>query len=75
MIEKFVSLVTDDLILEKAERLAIMFGLSVQQLLEYSGDLLLSQERFKHAIALYRLSKVYSVLPNKIILFYFINIC
>lgn len=57
-IEKFVHLVTEELKFEKAERLAIMFGLSVQQLLEYSGDLLLSQERFKHAITLYRLSKV-----------------
>lgn len=57
VIEKFVHLVTEELIFEKAERLAIMFGLSVQQLLEYSGDLLLSQERFKHAITLYRLSK------------------
>ncbi|GLV44383.1 claret [Carabus blaptoides fortunei] len=57
VIEKFVSLVSDNLVLDKADRLATMFGLSVQQLLEYSGDLLLSQEKFKHAIALYRLSK------------------
>jgi hypothetical protein len=44
--------------LEKAERLALVFGLNLQQLLESAGDIKLSAKEFPQAIALYKLSRV-----------------
>ena len=44
--------------LEKAEKLALVFGLNLQQLLEGAGDLKLHGREFPQAIALYKLSRV-----------------
>lgn len=44
--------------LERAERLAVVFGLNLQSLLENAGDILLSNKEFPQAIVLYKLSRV-----------------
>jgi hypothetical protein len=44
--------------IEKAERLAVVFGLNLQQVLEFAGDLKLSAKEFPQAISLYRVSRV-----------------
>lgn len=49
--------------LEKAERLALVFGLNLQHLLENAGDILLSNKEFPQAIVLYKLSRV-NIFPN-----------
>ena len=54
----FMDLVLTYQAIEKAEKLALVFGLNLQQLLEVAGDLKLSAKEFPQAIALYRVSKV-----------------
>jgi hypothetical protein len=44
--------------LEKAEQLAVLFGLNMQQLLEAAADQKLDDGQFSHAITLYKLSRV-----------------
>lgn len=56
--EVFMDLVLTYQAIAKAEKLAAVFGLNLQQLLEVAGDLKLSAKEFPQAIALYRLSKV-----------------
>lgn len=43
---------------EKAAKLAIVFGINAQQLLEQAGDILLSNKQFPRAVACYKLAKV-----------------
>lgn len=57
VIEKLVELLSTGRFFRDVELLTQVFGLSAQQLLEYSGDIALSQERFAQAISFYRLSK------------------
>jgi hypothetical protein len=56
--EVFMDLVLTYQALEKAERLALVFGLNHQQLLEFAGDLKLSAKEFPQAISLYKVSRV-----------------
>ncbi|XP_021913956.1 uncharacterized protein LOC110827029 isoform X3 [Zootermopsis nevadensis] len=56
-VEIFMDLVLKHQAIEKAERLALVFGLNLQQLLESAGDLKLSAKEFPQAIALYKLSR------------------
>nr|XP_015840194.1 PREDICTED: uncharacterized protein LOC103312885 [Tribolium castaneum] len=58
-INKFVHLVTVDNDLEKAERLSIIFGLNIQQLLEGCGDLMITKGSFHSGIILYKQAKVH----------------
>jgi len=44
--------------LEKAEQLAVLFGLNKQHLLEAAADQKLEENQFSHAITLYKLSRV-----------------
>jgi len=59
--EVFMDLVLTYQAIEKAEKLALVFGLNLQQLLEVAGDLKLSAKEFPQAIALYKVSKVCKV--------------
>jgi hypothetical protein len=56
--EVFMDLVLTYQEIEKAEKLALVFGLNLQQLLEAAGDIKLSAKEFPQAIALYKVSKV-----------------
>jgi hypothetical protein len=56
--EVFMDLALTYQAIEKAEKLALVFGLNLQQLLEVAGDLKLSAKEFPQAIALYKVSKV-----------------
>lgn len=47
--------------LEKAERICTIYGINLQKLLEFAGDIKLSDLEFPTAIALYKLSKVSKV--------------
>lgn len=53
----FMHFVCEENNIEKAEKLAIIFGLNFQMLLEQAGDLLLANSRFMDAITLYKLSR------------------
>lgn len=44
--------------LEKAGKLATIFGLNGQHFLEYAGDIFLSNKEFSRAVASYKISKV-----------------
>ncbi|XP_066992544.2 uncharacterized protein ca [Anabrus simplex] len=55
--EVFLELVLKHQELEKAERLALIFGLNLQELLEHAGDHKLAAREFPQAIALYKLSR------------------
>nr|CAD7440029.1 unnamed protein product [Timema bartmani] len=55
--EIFMELVLTYQELEKAEKIAVMFGLNLQELLELAGDLKLAAEEFPQAITLYKLSR------------------
>ena len=54
----FMELVLKNNDLEKATKLAIVFGINAQQLLEQAGDILLTNKEFPRAVACYKLSKV-----------------
>lgn len=54
----FMELVLKDNEPEKAAKLAVVFGINAQQLLEQAGDILLSNKQFSRAVACYKLSKV-----------------
>lgn len=54
----FMELVLKNNELEKAAKLAIIFGINAQQLLEQAGDILLMNKEFPRAVACYKLSKV-----------------
>lgn len=63
--------------MEKAGKLALIFGLNVQQLLELAGDILLSNKQPAKAEVLYKISRVN--LPPEIVwqtmfLFYFYHV-
>lgn len=53
----FMELVLKNNELEKAAKLAIIFGINAQQLLEQAGDILLMNKEFPRAVACYKLSK------------------
>ncbi|CAK9809769.1 X-linked retinitis pigmentosa GTPase regulator homolog [Anthophora plagiata] len=53
----FMELVLKNNELEKAAKLAILFGINAQQLLEQVGDILLMNKDFPRAVACYKLSK------------------
>ncbi|XP_076673695.1 RCC1 and BTB domain containing protein claret [Andrena cerasifolii] len=53
----FMELVLKDNEPEKAAKLAIVFGINAQQLLEQAGDILLSNKQFPRAVACYKLAK------------------
>ncbi|XP_012265195.2 uncharacterized protein LOC105691366 isoform X1 [Athalia rosae] len=57
LLSVFMDLVLKYKELEKAERLALVFGLNLQHLLENAGDILLSNKEFPQAIVLYKLSR------------------
>lgn len=44
--------------LDKAKRLAKIFGLHVRQLLEYAGDILLANDKFYQATTMFKEAKV-----------------
>ncbi|KAH0822267.1 hypothetical protein GEV33_000524 [Tenebrio molitor] len=58
-INKFVHYVTVENDLEKAEKLSLIFGLNLQQLLEACGDLMISKGSFHSGIILYKQAKVH----------------
>nr|XP_023021233.1 uncharacterized protein LOC111509680 isoform X1 [Leptinotarsa decemlineata] len=58
-VRKFVQYVTDEHNLGKAEKLSIVFGLNIQQLLESCGDLLISRGSYHSGIILYKQAKVH----------------
>lgn len=53
--------------LQKAGKLAMIFGLNGQQLLEYAGDIFLSNKEFSRAVASYKMSRVSKGLITKYI--------
>ncbi|XP_065332250.1 uncharacterized protein ca isoform X2 [Cloeon dipterum] len=55
--ELFMQMALDSNQLENAERLAVLFGLNLQTLLEAAADQKLEERQFSHAITLYKLSK------------------
>ncbi|XP_046477721.1 uncharacterized protein ca [Neodiprion pinetum] len=57
LLSVFMDLVLKHKELEKAERLALVFGMNLQHLLENAGDILLSNKEFSRAIVLYKLSR------------------
>nr|CAH7724512.1 unnamed protein product [Callosobruchus chinensis] len=58
-IRKFVEYVTDENDLERAEKISLIFGLNMQQLLESCGDLLISRGSYHSGIILYKQAKVH----------------
>ncbi|XP_076231996.1 RCC1 and BTB domain containing protein claret [Calliopsis andreniformis] len=56
LLSLFMELVLKDNEPEKAAKLAVIFGINVQQLLEQAGDILLSNKKFSRAVACYKLS-------------------
>ncbi|XP_019873194.2 uncharacterized protein LOC109601394 [Aethina tumida] len=58
-VRKFVEYVTEENNLEKAEKISIIFGLNLQQLLECCGDLFVSRGSFHSGIILYKQAKVH----------------
>lgn len=52
--------------LEKAGKLAMIFGLNGQHLLEYAGDMFLSNKEFSRAVTSYKLSKVDKLIISNI---------
>lgn len=61
----FMELVLKHNDLERAAKLAIVFGINAQQLLEQAGDILLTNQEFSRAVACYKLSKVSSQRTKK----------
>ncbi|XP_059473427.1 uncharacterized protein LOC132195443 isoform X2 [Neocloeon triangulifer] len=55
--ELFMLMALDSGQLESAEKLAVLFGLNMQNLLEAAADQRLEERQFSHAITLYKLSK------------------
>ncbi|XP_029664536.1 uncharacterized protein LOC115236290 isoform X3 [Formica exsecta] len=53
----FMELILKKNELQKAGRLAMIFGLNGQQLLEYAGDIFLSNKEFPRAVASYKMSR------------------
>ncbi|EFN66274.1 X-linked retinitis pigmentosa GTPase regulator-like protein [Camponotus floridanus] len=53
----FMELVLKKNELQKAGKLAMIFGLNGQQLLEYAGDIFLSNKEFPRAVASYKMSR------------------
>ncbi|CAH1985984.1 unnamed protein product [Acanthoscelides obtectus] len=58
-IKTFVEYVTDENDLERAEKISLIFGLNIQQLLEGCGDLLISRGSYHSGIILYKQAKVH----------------
>lgn len=58
-VHQFVNFVTEENNLDKAENIATIFGLNLQQLLENCGDLLLSRGSFHSGIILYKHAKLH----------------
>lgn len=61
----FMELILKKNELQKAGRLAMIFGLNGQQLLEYAGDIFLSNKEFPRAVASYKMSRVNKGLIKK----------
>ncbi|KAK2577382.1 hypothetical protein KPH14_003497 [Odynerus spinipes] len=57
LLSVFMELVLKKNELDKASKLAMIFGMNSQQLFEYVGDILLSNKEFSRAVASYKLSK------------------
>lgn len=57
--------------LDKAGKLALIFGMNSQQLFEYVGDILLTNKEFPRAVASYKLSKVHYIIFHYLILIHF----
>ncbi|XP_033222191.1 uncharacterized protein LOC117176193 isoform X2 [Belonocnema kinseyi] len=69
LLSLFMDLIISRTELDKAKRLAKIFGLNVRQLLEYAGDILLANDRFYQAATLYkearcRPSKIFAKLAS-----------
>lgn len=58
-VHKFISLIIDDSNMEKAEKLAVIFGLNLQRLFESCGDLLVSNGNFHQGLVLYKQAKIH----------------
>lgn len=58
LVTVFMELVLKANELKNAKKLAMMFGLNGQHLLEYAGDVFLSNKEFPRAVASYKMSKV-----------------
>ncbi|XP_060528037.1 uncharacterized protein LOC132703033 [Cylas formicarius] len=58
-VQKFLYYVTEENDLEKAEKLSMIFGLNLQELLELCGDLMISRGSFHSGIILYKQAKVH----------------
>lgn len=58
LLSVFMDLVLKKNELENAGKLAMIFGLNGQRLLEYAGDIFLSNKEFPRAVASYKMSKV-----------------
>ncbi|KAK4876051.1 hypothetical protein RN001_012473 [Aquatica leii] len=79
----FVDLVMDEFNVVKAEKLAIIFVLNVQELLEKCGDLLISEGSYHRGLILYKQAKVHllkrvlklAVSGDSRALLKFVNLC
>ncbi|KAF5306974.1 hypothetical protein FQR65_LT07196 [Abscondita terminalis] len=58
-VKLFVDLVVNEFNIAKAEKLAIIFGLNLQELLEKCGDLLISEGSYHRGLILYKQAKVH----------------
>lgn len=57
LVSMFMELILKKNELQKAGKLAMVFGLNGQRLLEYVGDIFLSNKEFSRAVASYKISK------------------
>uniref|UniRef100_A0A1Y1KHK1 RCC1-like domain-containing protein n=1 Tax=Photinus pyralis TaxID=7054 RepID=A0A1Y1KHK1_PHOPY len=58
-IQLFVNLIVEEFNIDRAEKLAIIFGLNLQELLENCGDLLISEGAYHRGLILYKQAKVH----------------
>ncbi|KAH1017237.1 hypothetical protein HUJ05_007910 [Dendroctonus ponderosae] len=58
-VKRFIKYVIEENDLEKAEKLSYIFAFNLQQLLEYCGDLMISQRSYHSGIILYKQAKVH----------------
>lgn len=58
-VKKFITLINEDWNLIKAERVALVCGLNLHQLLEICGDLLIAKDQYHQGLVLYKQAKVH----------------
>lgn len=58
-VNKFISLVVDESNLERAEKLAVVFGLNLQKLFESCGDLSVANGYYHQGLILYKQAKIH----------------